>query len=184
MNNELITHTKAILNKEATARSFSHNTLTMSPAANVSHTYAINVNFPPKDAAYFFTALGEVLWTPDWSPSLIKGNGFQRNDVFLNTASGNTLFVVTNFDTERGHISYVRLDPNLTVATIDLSIKPSGKGSQVDVTYRLTALNTHSENTINALTAEAYQSEMKTWEGNIAMMEKSLQEWLHYAQQE
>ncbi|CZF78618.1 hypothetical protein GCE9029_00952 [Grimontia celer] len=181
MNNFLANQTASLLGSLPDESLFKKNTFKMALFANVSHSHTVSVPFPPEQSAFLFTGLGEVLWTPNWHPTFIKGNGFQPNDVFINAASNNTVFVVTQFDVEQGQISYTRLEPQKTVGTIDLIITGDGQGSQVAITYTLTALNKESESEIRALTAKAYATEMKLWESNIASMKQEIKNWLHHA---
>ncbi|KXF80552.1 hypothetical protein [Enterovibrio coralii] len=182
MNQDFIAYTKSLLSDLPDDNAFSANDVNITDTRSVEHSHTISVNFSPTEAAYLFTGLGEVIWTENWKPDLIRGDGFSRNDIFLNKASGDTLFVVTNFDVEGGHISYVRLAPQKTVGTIDLQLKQEGQGSRVTITYRLTALSKEAEADLNALSAEAYRTEMETRESNIAAMESEIEKWLHHAQ--
>ncbi|EJB0385652.1 hypothetical protein C4H03_RS13385 [Vibrio parahaemolyticus] len=145
---------------------------------NVIRTECISVNFPPLQTAKLFTALGEVIWVPKWKPVLIKGNGFNINDIFVNSSDNNTVFIVTDYNEEQGHISYARVAPNISAATIDINIKPDENTSIVEITYNLAALNQESEEHVAQLTEEAYKAEIQQWEKYIASKDAEIKIWL------
>ncbi len=48
----------------------------------MSETTRFELNIPAEKAIYLFSAEGEKYWVKDWEPSLPRGDGFQKNDVF------------------------------------------------------------------------------------------------------
>ncbi|WP_028022035.1 hypothetical protein [Enterovibrio calviensis] len=144
----------------------------------VSRTHKIIVDFPLHQAARLFTAQGEVLWTPNWLPILIKGDGFHTGDTFLNASDNNTIFVVTDYNEQNGHIGYVRVAEGVSVATIDINIDSKGESSSVEITYTMTALNKEANDSVAKLTDDAFKQEMLNWEMWIHSADTEIKAWL------
>lgn len=159
------------------SKNWQDNQLVVSPMESVEYTHTIYVDYDPKTAARLFTAEGEVYWTPNWIPTLIKGDCFRKNDIFINTHG--TVFIVNDYDSECGHIAYSRVASGMTAGTIEISITPEGKGSSVQITYRMTGLTEEGNESVRKMTAAVYAEEMTSWETDIQCRKNEIDRWLN-----
>ncbi len=155
---------------------FQDNQLTVKPMDSVERTHTIYVDYEPGVAARLFSAEGEICWVPGWTATLLKGDGFNKHDLFLNTQG--TLFIVNEFDVDNGQIAYSRIAPSISAGTINITLKPEGKGSAVQVTYRLTALSEEGVESVKKMTEEGFREEMIEWEANIKNQKAAIDQWL------
>lgn len=168
----------ALISLGANAVDVSSNKMVTEPMTSVSHTHTIMVDYPVKQAAKLFTAIGEVYWTPNWSPKLIKGDGFSKNDIFLNTDDNNTIFIVNEYDEDNGYVAYSRIAPGVSAGTIEIHITPKGDSSAVEITYNLTALTPSAQKGVAQLTAPVYENEIEQWKSDIEDMDGTIRSWL------
>lgn len=158
------------------SKNWQDNQLIVNPMESVAHTHTIHVDYEPQTAARLFTAEGEVHWTPNWIATLIKGDCFRNNDIFTNTHG--TIFIVNDYDPERGHIAYSRVAPGMSAGTIEIFITPEGEGASVQITYRMTGLSEEGNESVRQMTADAYAAEMMSWEDDIKIRKNEVDQWL------
>lgn len=163
----------------ANGAEFAGDEVTTKSVEQVEYTETIFVNYEPKTAAKLFTGEGEAYWVPDWSPVFIKGDGFAKNDIFLlEGVIIDTIFVVNEYDEEKGRIAYTRINEGLDVATINIDIKPKDSGSAVTVTYRVSGMGFFGNRKTDYLTADVFKEGMRMWESDIERQEPTINQWL------
>ena len=102
---------------------------------------------PPREAFHLFTPRGEQLWAEGWKPQFPASttDDTEPGTVFVTTAHDRvTTWVVV--DRVAGEtIRYARVVPGVTAGTVRVDLHPAGGGTEVTVSYNLTALTAEAE---------------------------------------
>lgn len=126
------------------------------------------LNLPAALAFKLFTAAGERLWVPDWSPRILgplpQGPGL----VFL-TGDGaeRTIWTVIESDPASGRVRYSRVTPASRAGTVTVEVKPIEEGCRVDVAYDLTALDPDGAASLDAYAPERFAEMLAHWRALI-----------------
>ena len=131
-------------------------------------TGRLQVALPPAEAFRLFTPRGEQDWAPGWQPQFPEpdGDDAEPGTVFETDAHGHrTVWVVTS--SERGrHISYARVTPGEQAGTVSVDITAAGGGSEVTVSYHLTALTAAACGRLRDF-SDGYLAYLASWEDAI-----------------
>lgn len=129
----------------------------------------LSVALPPADAFRLFTARGEQDWVPGWEPRF-------AGDVDDDTAPGvvwetgrgdeHTIWLVVDSDPAH-RVSYARVTPGSRAGTVTVVVTEVAGGSDVEVTYAMTALTEAAGRDLDAFAA-GYAEFLGTWETAIA----------------
>jgi Polyketide cyclase / dehydrase and lipid transport len=128
----------------------------------------VAVALPPEDAFRLFTARGEQTWAEGWDPQFL----FDAPDdcvvgtVFETHGRARVTWVVTS-STPGEHIAYVHTIAGDRVGIVDVSLAPGTGGTDVTVTYDLTALSPAADDHV-ADFASHYPEFLRGWETAIA----------------
>jgi hypothetical protein len=136
----------------------------------VAHTGSLHVDAAPGHAFQLFTAPGEKLWVDGWDPEVLSGgDGRARGAVFVTRVGGEpTYWVVVDYDTEALHARYARVAPGSRAGTVEVTVRAAaGGGSEVEVTYELTALTAAGSDEFAAFDAQAYAGMLAEWQRMI-----------------
>jgi hypothetical protein len=135
--------------------------------SRVTHSGSLHVDAPPEHAFPLFTAPGERLWAPGWDPVILSGgDGLERGSVWL-TAHGDeqTIWFVADYDPESFHAHYARITPTSRAGSVEVFVRSDGDGgSDVTVTYDLTALNEAGNRELAGFDGEHYAHMLMEWE--------------------
>ncbi|RMH15956.1 MAG: SRPBCC family protein [Acidobacteria bacterium] len=134
--------------------------------ACVEHAGGFRLDLPPEQAIALFTAPGERLWVPGWNPTLLSGDGTAAGTVFV-TPEGphTTIWVVVDYDPQAFRARYSRTTPGIKAGTVGVEVRADGEGgSEVRVTYALTALSEDGNRELAAFDAARYSQMMKEWQ--------------------
>lgn len=132
-------------------------------------TGKLTVALPPKEAFRLFTPLGERDWVDGWDPyfpdpvedDTAPGTVFQTSG-----HGGTTTWVVVDREPLR-RVRYARI-ARTTAGTVEVVLdEAEGGGSEVTVTYELTAL-TEAARPELARFAEQYDDFLREWHDAIA----------------
>jgi hypothetical protein len=129
----------------------------------------LSVALPPATAFRLFTARGEQDWVPGWEPRF-------AGDVDDDTAPGvvwetghgdeHTIWLVV--DRDPGHrVSYARVTPGSRAGTVTVVVSEAPGGSDVEVTYAMTALTGVAAGQLDEFAA-GYDEFLATWQTMIA----------------
>jgi hypothetical protein len=138
-------------------------------------TGRLTVALPPERAFVLFTPRGEQAWVPGWKPRFPAGTDDGRFDdtepgtVFETEAHGQaTTWIVVERALGR-RIRYARVIPQLNAGTVAVALEPAaeGEGSEVTVTYELTALSEEGARKLDEFAAH-YPAFLQSWEDQIA----------------
>ncbi|HSM13606.1 MAG TPA: SRPBCC family protein [Thermoanaerobaculia bacterium] len=130
---------------------------------------------PPERTLEWFTPEGERLWVPGWKPETLHTPGADldvEGAVFRTAATGEeTLWIVLRLDRAAGIAEYARITPGNRLGTVHVRSTPGAEGgTEVDVTYRLTALSEAGEAVLGALTEAAYAEMLADWRTKVAAL--------------
>jgi hypothetical protein len=112
---------------------------------HVSNTFAFHLSEPREKVAPLFGAHKERGWAEGWNPQFlypqppedIQGSVFQ-----VAKSEGESTWITTIFDVERGHVQHVYFIPNVMAVLINIHLSPvNGSGTDVEVRYERTALS-------------------------------------------
>lgn len=116
----------------------------MSAATNAQYrlTGRLTVPLPPDRAFELFTARGEERWAAHWKPRfpLPVTDDAVPGTVFQTDAHGHATTWIVLDSTPGRRIRYARVTPQTTAGTVTVSLNGTGGGTEVTVTYELTAL--------------------------------------------
>lgn len=134
-------------------------------------TGRIQVDLPPGAAFRLFTPVGEQDWAHGWKPRFPAPalDDTEPGTVFETDAHGDySVWVVT--EREPGtRISYARVTPGRQAGTVTVTISPAGGHSEVEVTYRLTALTDEGADRLREF-AEGYPAYLRSWQDAISAL--------------
>ncbi|HEY4462985.1 MAG TPA: hypothetical protein VGN41_10020 [Streptosporangiaceae bacterium] len=138
-------------------------------------TGRIRVALPPGEAFCLFTPRGEQEWAHGWHPRFPAPapDDTEPGTVFETDAHGRrTIWLV--LDRQWGQrISYARVTPGDLAGTVTVTLSAPDAGeqalgdSEVDVTYRLTALTGASRDKLRQF-ADGYPAYLESWQDAIA----------------
>lgn len=136
----------------------------------IAHSGSFELYEPPEKALYLFTAPGEKTWVPGWDPMVLNGDGFERGTVFT-TGTGDeaTIWVITDFDTEKYLARYARITPSSRAGTVEVSLSANNAGgSTVRVSYDLTALNESGNEKLADFHEHSYSEMLREWKSLLS----------------
>jgi hypothetical protein len=134
-------------------------------------TGRLHVGLPPAEAFRLFTARGEQDWAHGWHPHFPAPvpDDTEPGIVFETSAHGqHTVWVVTEREPGR-RIGYARVTPGHQAGTVTVRLTAAGDGSEVEVTYRLTALSDAAGSQL-ADFADGYDDYLRSWQDAIAAL--------------
>ena len=139
---------------------------------HVERTARFQLPVAPDRALPFFTPEGERDWVEGWDPEPLyaaAGSLAAEGAVFRTAAGGETtLWLALGLDAEAGTAAYVRITPGNRLGTVHVRCRPAGPGrSEVEVTYRLTALGPAGESVLAGLTEEAFAATIDGWRRDL-----------------
>lgn len=142
-----------------------------SPAMRVRRQGSFQLDLPPAEAFKLFTAAGERLWVPGWSPTLL-GALPQHPGLVFTTGRGSehTVWTVLESDLATGRLRYSRVTPGSRAGIVTVRVTPAAGGSHVAVDYDLTTLGEDGEATLEAYSPDAFAEMMEAWRRLIVAM--------------
>jgi hypothetical protein len=128
----------------------------------------IELPLPAEDAFKLFTAEGERLWVPGWSPEMLGAVPQAQGLVFL-TGEGDewTIWTVIASDPVGGILRYSRVTPALRAGLVEVRLTGEGERTRVEVRYDLTALSSDGEASLEAYSAPRFAEMLDTWHALI-----------------
>jgi hypothetical protein len=137
----------------------------------IANSGSFELFLPPGRAFDFFTAEGERLWVPGWSPTILGDLPQHPGLVFLTDADGKqTIWTVIESDPATLKHRYSRVTPGHTAAIVEVQLRPSGTGSSVEVSYDLTALSKEGEVALNGYADPQFGEMMDKWRSLVTAM--------------
>lgn len=138
-------------------------------SAHIEVSGTLHVTAAPAAAFHFFTPDGERLWVPGWEPEYLHPphGALTEGLTFRTHHSGEeTLWMVSRCDGPY-EVDYVRVTPGSRIGVVSVRLTPDGaSGSNVTVAYRLTALSSAGEATLDAFAA-AFPEYLSSWARSI-----------------
>lgn len=119
----------------------------------------------------FFTPAGEELWVPGWQPRYLHlADGATRAGMAFTTGEGDefTLWTLAMFEPRAHRSIYARTTPALRMGLVGIECAPAAGGTDVTVSYDMTALNERGEQSLSAYQGDAYVQMIDGWAQSIA----------------
>lgn len=148
-------------------------------ALTIRRSGFFELDIDPDEALPLFTARGEELWVPGWTPFILSGDGCEEGTVWVTSGNGQTAYwYVAVYDTAGRQAQYVRVTPGKNAGTVDVRVAPNESGgSRVSVTYQLTGLSPAGNADLETSFSEtAYSEMMKDWRDAINASRENLHE--------
>jgi len=138
--------------------------LTFTPThERVSHT--IRLPLEPERCFPLFTPGGEREWVPDWDPTFLHDGPSAVGTVFLTGHGGEeTIWTVVDMDAAAGRARYSRVTPGSRAVLVEVLCRPVDPGgTEVTVTYHLTALTASGVDYIGGFVGPAFAEMIEAW---------------------
>ena len=140
----------------------------MSELRRVTRTYVQRLAAPPERVMPLLTAARENEWAAMFQPRILHPGETPggRHGVFL-TGEGaeETLWTMTAYDPESGHVGYFRTIPGTIAVHIEIRLEREDVGRcRATVTYTYAALRPAGNQRVEAMTEERYREQMVEWE--------------------
>jgi hypothetical protein len=136
--------------------------------ARIIRRGGFRLDLPTAEAFKLFTAAGERLWVPGWSPEILGPLPQAPGLVFL-TGEGveRTIWTVIESDPARGRARYSRVTPASRAGTVTVEVSPAEGGCHVEVAYDLTALDPDGAASLDAYAPERFAEMLEHWRALI-----------------
>jgi hypothetical protein len=137
----------------------------------IANSGSFELPLPPDEAFDLFTAEGEKLWVPGWSPTILGHLPQHPGLVFLTEADGKqTIWTVIESDRAALKHSYSRVTPGQTAAIVEVQLRPCGTGCRIHVSYDLTALSEEGEAALDGYADPQFGEMMDKWRSLVTAM--------------
>jgi hypothetical protein len=130
---------------------------------------ALFVALSPENAFALFTARGERLWVPGWSPEFPAHveDDTQVGTVWRTTSDGRETTWIVVESTPPVSAAYARVTPGHSATTVRVRLEAMDAGSRVHVSYDITSLDESADALLDAFAAE-YDDMLREWERLIS----------------
>lgn len=143
----------------------------MNTAARVDATHRIRIDLPVAQAQRLFTPAGEELWVEHWAPHYLHpADGRTEAGMVFTTGSGDdyTVWSLADYDTTAFRARYTRVTPATRTGFVEVQCRPAGDAAtDVEVSYRLTALNDAGARSLEAYRGAAFVAMIEGWKALI-----------------
>jgi hypothetical protein len=118
-----------------------------------------------------FTPAAEELWVEGWTPKYVnpRDGRTQAGMVFTTGDSEDfTIWNLIDFDTTNYYSRYTRVTPALRTGTVEVRCEAFSQDiTDVEVTYKLTALTRKGEESLDGFVGEAFTEMIDGWKQSI-----------------
>ena len=139
------------------------------PGKRIRETGRFELRLPLAEAFKLFTAEGERLWVPGWSPEMLAPLP-QAPGLVFRTGEGaeRTIWTVLESDAATGRLLYSRVTPASRAGLVEVVLSEAGDLTRVQVSYDLTALSPEGEAALDAYRGAKFAEMMNQWRALIA----------------
>jgi hypothetical protein len=134
---------------------------------HVSATHRIRINAPVAQCHRLFTPAGEEQWVEGWTPMYVNPkDGCTQGGMVFTTGECEefTIWNLVDFDTANYYSRYSRVTPALRTGTVEVRCNQVSQNvSDVEVTYKLTALTPKGEDSLVSFVGEAFAEMIDGW---------------------
>ncbi len=131
----------------------------------VERSYIQNLRGKPREIFPLLCPVREKEWAEGWDPlTVYTRSGFAEKDCVFTTGEDkpDSLWMITDFDTERYRLEIVKFTPGMTVARITITLLENGMGqTDAEVVYRYTAVSRDGEEFVNGYSEEFFEQFMQ-----------------------
>lgn len=134
-------------------------------------THEICVALPIEEAFFLFTPKGEEAWVPGWSPDYVfPETGETTKDMIFRTGRGEeaTIWTCLDWHPDRHHVRYLRVTPALRIAFVEVTCRAEGDNTKAIVSYSYVPLTAKGQETVAAMTQQAFAANIDEWSALIA----------------
>lgn len=128
----------------------------------------LDVDLPPEKAFPLFTAQGETLWVPDWSPEYPAcDDAGDVGSVWRTRADGRETTWIVVASQAPFSAAYARMTPGHSATTVRVRLERVPTGSRVHVGYDLTSLDEAADAPLERF-ADDFDAMLGEWQRLIA----------------
>ena len=131
----------------------------------VQLTGAFTLAAPLEQVMPLFTAEGERAWAPGWEPAYPDSAAHELGQVWTTSGHAETTWITVQAD--ETVVRYARVAHGDSAGTVTVSCAPGDGGTEVTVSYDLTALSPGGERRL-ADFASAYDDMLEEWRKHTA----------------
>lgn len=131
----------------------------------VERSYIQNLRGKPQEIFPLLCPVREKEWVEGWDPlTVYTRSGFAEKDCVFTTGEDkpDSIWMITDFDTERYRLEIVKFSPGMTVARITITLLENGMGqTDAEVVYRYTAVSPDGEEFVKGYSEEFFEQFMQ-----------------------
>ena len=131
----------------------------------VERRYTQKLHGKPDDVFPLLCPVREQEWVEGWDPLVVYSrSGFAENNCVFTTGDEkpDSIWVITEFDSERHKLSIVKVTPGMTVARISISLSQNAVGhTNADIVYLYTAISPKGEQFVHDYSEEYFEKFMQ-----------------------
>jgi len=140
--------------------------------AQQTQSFTIFLQSPVGEATPLFGPVREAEWAPSWNPRFVNPpEPAQREGIVFTTPNiqgKERIWLVTEFDTKAGRVSYVLITPGIDLVTLKIRVQPDGdRHSKATIVYVFTALSPAGNAEVNQHDAHWAEQQRVHWETAI-----------------
>lgn len=136
---------------------------------SVKHSEKFTIAQPVEAVFPLFSPEGEKLWVPGWDYVNIMGStGLHEDYVFLTKnhdhAATDAIWLVKRYEPASHFVEFYRIEPADKVGVVSIRcLQIENQLTEVEVTYRYTALGDKGREFIESFTAGKYEESIGQW---------------------
>jgi len=131
----------------------------------VKRSYTQRLRGKPDEIFPLLCPVREAEWVEGWDPlAVYSRSGLAENDCVFTTGeeTPDSIWVITEFDSERRTMEIVRVTPSMTVGRITISLSDDGTGNtSAEIVYLYTAITPDGEQFVNDYSEEFFRRFME-----------------------
>lgn len=134
-------------------------------AARITVFGSFHLDLTSDDAFNLFTAAGERLWVPGWSPRILGSLPQAPGLVFLTgDDADSTIWTVVTSDRVSSLVCYSRVTPGSQAGIVTVTMNKAAEGCQVTVSYDMTALSSRGAANLHQYSPDRFTTMLGEWQ--------------------
>ncbi len=134
----------------------------------VVRSYTQKINAVPEEVFPLLCPVRELEWVPGWDPLVVyTHSGLMESDCIFLTGDREpeSYWITTRHDRRNMHIELIKVTPGMLIGKIELRLKSNeNRGTDLDATYRYTALSEAGQDFVDDYTQDYFDHLMQQWE--------------------
>lgn len=132
---------------------------------------ALHHPFPAESVFPLLCPVRESEWLHGWKAEMIHSESgiIEQDAVFLtpHKSGSNTMWVVTNYDQDQFHLSFVRATDKVEVVLLDIRLHPNGDSCTAEIEYRFVPFEHGRVEHLQRTLPQRFPMMMEWWEKSL-----------------